>query len=142
MEQNQICRPDKVRQGVMLLYVALGIATLHGIMEAPEQASEHHASVGLALFVTFLSLGTGGFCIYMIGKGKNWARITLLVLVILGTPLVVTQALQSLAANRIPSLLDIATLVIEIIALIFLFQKPSSEWFRHMKATRTYQTTK
>jgi hypothetical protein len=45
----------------------------------------------------------------------------------------VLPLLKSLAASPFSGLLGIAQTVIQIVALIFLFQKRSSDWFREMK---------
>ncbi len=122
-------RPDKVGLAVLLLYVTLGIGLLRSLMEAPQQ----EAPLGLTIFTTLLVLGITGFFIFMIGKGKNWARITLLVLFIVGIPFSVPFLLNSLAANPISGLLGIAQTVVQAVALFFLFLKPSSDWFRQFK---------
>lgn len=133
MNQDQISRPEKVAIAVKLFYITLGIGVLRSIMEASIHAQM--ASPAFVMFVAFFVLGIMWLFIYMIGKGRNWARITLLVLFIVGIPFSVLTLLQSLAANPISGLLGIGQTVIQIIALVFLFQKPSSDWFREMKAT-------
>lgn len=124
-----IPRPDKVGLAVILLYVTLGIGLLRSLIEAPQQ----EASLGLIIFGTLIGLGIMGFFIFMIGNGKNWARITMLVLFIVGIPFVVLPLLQSLAVNPVSGLLGIAQTVVQAVALGFLFLKPSSDWFRQIK---------
>lgn len=134
MDQNQISRPKKVGTAVKLLYITLGIGVLRSIMEASMQAQM--ASPAFVMFITFFVLGIMWLFIYMIGKGRNWARITFLVLFIVGIPLFVPPLLQSLAVNPISGLLGIGQTVIQVIALVFLFQKPSSDWFREVKSNK------
>jgi TPR repeat protein len=95
------------------------------------------AQLGFVVFGMFLMFGFTWFFFHMIGKGRNWARITLLVGTIIGVPLYIFH-LQSLAANPITGsgLLGIGQTVIQIIAVVFLFQKPSSVWFKDMKAQK------
>ena len=103
-------------------------------MELSRQA-EVMFPVFVPLFIMFFVLGiTWLFIFIMIGKGRNWARITFLVLFIIGIPFSVLPLMQSLAANPISGLLGIVQTIIQIVAIVFLFQKPSSEWFRKMKA--------
>jgi len=134
MDQNQNSRPANVGTAVKLLYITLGIGVVRSIMEASTTAKV--ASPGFVMFITFFVLGIMWFFIYMIGKGRNWARITFLVLFIIGIPFAILPLLQSLAANPISGLLGIGQTVIQVIALVFLFQKPSSAWFKEMKAQR------
>ena len=136
IEQNQAqrSRPDKVSMAVKLLYVTLGIGVLRFIID-PSSLSQI-AQMDLEVFVgiTAFSFILIWFFIYMIGKGRNWARIILLVSFIIGTPFAVPILLQSLVEKSISGLLTTGTLVLQGIALVFLFQKPSSEWFRKMRA--------
>lgn len=132
MDQNQSTRPYKVTTAVKLLYISLGIGVLRNIMESSTQAEV--ASPAFVMFIAFFVLGIMWFFILMIGKGRNWARITFLVLFIIGTPFSVLPLMQSLAANPISGLLGIVQIIIQIVAIVFLFQKPSSDWFREIKA--------
>ena len=134
MDQNQTTRPHKVGTAVKLLYITLGIGVLRSIMEASMHAEM--ASPAFVMFITFFVLGILWLFIFMIGKGRNWARITLLVLFIIGIPFSVLPLMHSLAANPTSGLLGIAQTIIQIVALVFLFQKPSSDWFREMKANK------
>ena len=132
MDQNQSTRPYKVTTAVKLLYITLGIGVLRGIMESSTQAEV--TSPAFVMFIAFFVLVVMWLFIFMIGKGRNWARITFLVLFIVGTPFSVLPLMQSLGANPISGLLGIVQTIIQIVALVFLFQKPSSDWFREMKA--------
>jgi hypothetical protein len=61
----------------------------------------------------------------MIGKGKNWARITFLVLNIINIPFTFPF-----------ELFDIVQLVVVTAAVVLLFQETSSNWFRQMKQNK------
>ncbi|MDP7637661.1 MAG: hypothetical protein QF577_08950 [Phycisphaerae bacterium] len=132
MGQNQAVRPEKVGTAVKLLYITLGIGALRVIMEASMYAQM--ASPVFAMFITFFVLGIIFLFIYMTGKGRNWARITFVVLFIIALPFSILSLLQSLTANPISGLFGVGQTVIQIIAMVLLFQKPSSDWFGEMKA--------
>jgi FtsH-binding integral membrane protein len=132
MDQNQASRPDQIRTTIKLLYITLGIGAFRSIMEA--SVNTQIASPVFVMLITFCVLGIMWLLIYKIGKGRNWARITFLVLFVNGLPFSVLPLLRSLAANPISGVLGIGQTVIQIIALVLLFQKPSSNWFREMKA--------
>ena len=134
IDQNQTTRPQKVTIAVTLLYITLGIGVLRGIIEASMLAQI--APPAFVMLVTFFVLGIMWLFIYMIGEGRNWARITFLVLFIIGIPFSVLPLLRSLAANPISGLLGIVQTALQLIALVFLFQKPSSDWFREMKVKK------
>jgi hypothetical protein len=130
-------KPSKVRTAVILLYISLGI----GVMR---------------LFVAWMLFGAPGWIVYtmltklliiipvamwiyyMVGRGKTWARITVLILVIIETPLS-TLAVVRYGQFPMSSLSDLMTnleivqTLIKIVAMPLLFQKESSDWFKAMK---------
>ncbi len=131
MGQNQSSKPGKVATAIILLYISWGIGVLWTITE--ELINAPIASPVSALFIIVFPFGIMLFIIHMIGKGRNWARITFFILFIISTLFTVPQMLRSLAAFSIRGILVLAQTVIEIIALSLLFQKPSSYWFRELK---------
>jgi hypothetical protein len=131
MEQNQTTRPPRVGTAVKLLYITLGIGVLRSIMDASMYTEM--ASPAFVMLISFFVLGVMGFFIFMIGKGRNWARITFLVFFIISIPFAAFPLMQSVGANPISGRIGIIIIIIQIVALVFLFQKLSSDWFREMK---------
>ena len=128
---EQLVQPSKVATAVKLLYATLGIGMIRSIIESSRHAEA--SSVALFLFGTLFSLVTIAFFIYMISKGKNWARITFLVLCILGIPLAISPMIQSLSHNLFSGVLGILQVIMQIIGLVLLFHGSSSKWFKAMK---------
>jgi len=132
---NQIVQPSKIATAVKLLYATLGIGIIRSIIESSRHAEA--SSVGFVLFITFAVFGLMWLLIYMTGKGKNWARITFLVLFILGVPLSILPMIQSLTHEPISGILGLAQVVMQVVALVFLFQGESSAWFKAIKQSKT-----
>ena len=130
----QIDKPSKVRKGMILLYITLGIGFLRGFMEAPQLSQQ--IPTGRIFFIMFFVFIMMWFFIYMIGKGKNWARITFLVLFILGIPISVLPMYHSLITKPFSGILGIAQAIMQIVALVLLFQKSSSDWYKQMNIRR------
>ena len=136
MNKEKKGRPDKVSTAVTLLWVTIAIGIVGSIMEFPsslEVATAQGFGLGFIIFTTFFTLAILAFFIFMIGKGKNWARITFLVLFIIGIPFAVFPLFQSLLTSPISGILGIGQTILQIIALVLLFQKPSSDWFKSVK---------
>ncbi len=131
MEQNQTTRPPRVGTAVKLLYITLGIGVLRSVMDASMYTEM--ASPAFVMLISFFVLGVMGFFVFMIGKGRNWARITFLVFFIISIPFAAFPLMQSVGANPISGRIGIIIIIIQIVALVFLFQKLSSDWFREMK---------
>ena len=143
IKEVQASRPGKVGQALILLYGTLGIGLLLSFISTVQIEKAYGISgedkldaIFLVLLGSSIGLFLGWFFIYMIGKGRNWARITFLILFSLGVPLTVLPLLKSLQANPVIGLIQVAQTIMQLLALIFLFEKSSSEWFRRMRVSR------
>jgi hypothetical protein len=210
MEANSMPqRPPKVKLAVTLLYLELGIRTISSFLEsARTPPPDEVLTLGtfpmiliavvvfgvwpflyyalgkgrnwarlvlliLPLAVAFLVLPTMFIALiiasgtwlgiwlglyYMVGKGRNWARMILLIipfafavfmipsLTILHftetpIPLFDTQEFITRAGLSVPlgvalTGLEVASAILQIAALILLFQRGSSDWFRDMKISK------
>ena len=124
-------RPDKVSIAIGFLYLALVLGVIRITLEISTLVQT--APLSSIIFVSFFTLTTMTFLIYMIWKGRNWARITVLVISIIGTPFFISVLLQSWIVNIISGVSGVCQIVLHIIAFVFLFQKQSSDWFKAMK---------
>ena len=125
-------RPDKVTIAINLLWASLAIGIPRCVLEFSNFALQE--PVSFIIVVQLFTFSIMGLLIYIIGTGKNWARITFLVLVIVGLPFYISPLLQSLQVNLISGILGIAQFIMQIIAVVFLFYKQSSTWFTHKPA--------
>jgi len=97
-------------------------------MEA--SANAEMAGVGFLMFVTLVVFAVMVFLIAMIGRGRNWARITLLVFFLLGLPLSILPLIRSFTNSPISGVLGLAQVILQIVAIVFLFQQEASAWFK------------
>ena len=125
-------RPAIISNAVKLLYVTLGIGVIRAVLEF--QTLVQQAPVIFILFVWVVVFGVMWFLIHKIGSRRNLARITFLILFIVGVPLSVLPVLQSLSATPVSGLIGILQLVGQVVALVMLFQRTSNAWFRKPKA--------
>ena len=131
MDTNSIQtnRPQKVQNAVSILYVTLGI----GIISAILQVLAHGAIS--RMFTTLVIVAAMAFLIVMTGRGRNWARVTLLILFLVGVLPSILPLVRFFAVHPISGFLGLAQLVLQIVALIFLFQEESSQWFSATQQT-------
>src|SRR3989344_9654693 len=91
-------RPDKVSTAITLLWIIIVVGVISSTFNFSSSLEIANASgLGLGwliftLYFTFLFLA---FFIWKIGQGRNWARITYLVLFILGVPFIIYSYLTS-----------------------------------------------
>jgi hypothetical protein len=131
MDEHKISRPEKVGTAVKLLYIVLGILALQDVL----LPSKH--LLKSIIFGMFTILGPMWFLIYKTSKGRNWARIILLVWFIGGSLrnlLKINSILLGWESNLLIIMLEIAIGISWAVAMFFLFQKPSSDWFKAMKS--------
>jgi len=129
MEINN--RPWPIRAGVIFLYVALGLAGLRSLMEAATNAE----LLGTVFLISMLAgilvvFSLMAMLIAMMRRGRNWARLALLVLFLLSLITSLGPLLHSLPLRPIPGGLGLAQYIFQLVALLCLFQKDASSWFR------------
>ena len=128
-------RPDKVSTAIILLWIVIAagvISSIFNFSSSLEIANASGFGLGWLIFTLYFTYLLLAFFIWKIGQGRNWARITYLVLFILGVPMTIYSYLIS-AISTLSIILGIAGAIVQIIALIFLFQKQSSDWFKSKK---------
>ena len=126
--------PPKVALAINLIYIQISISILSAgafpfwggdyyRAGAPELGLK---AAGLHMFLFYVSvIGglMGWFFTYNIGKGRNWARYFLSFMTFSGVFFV-----------GINGLINAGFTILGLVIILFLFQKPSSDWFREMKS--------
>lgn len=124
-------KPQSVRLAVNLLWASLAIGVVKSATDL-----DYLSRVGPAAFVFFVmacTLAVMAFLFCKIGAGRNWARITLLVLFILGIVPTLPLLFAEFARSPVRGVLSLVQLAIQACALFLMFTKPGSDWFRKEK---------
>jgi hypothetical protein len=125
--------PRKVSIAIKLLWIVLAIGLLRSFLEFPislEIAASEGFGAGFVIAVTVISIAVLAFFIIMIAQRRNWARIVYLVFFLIGLPFGLIALIETLSLSPFSGVLGIGQIVIDLFAMIFLFQKPSSDWFK------------
>lgn len=133
MAKKRIKQPEKIKLAIKLLYISLWIGVGFGILVGLVGVSQQ---LGIALFSPLIFSGIMWLHIHMINKGRNWARIAFLILLILGLPFGIPLLLWNMSEDPVTSLVGLGQVIIQLIVLVLLFQKPSSAWFKAMKGNK------
>jgi hypothetical protein len=138
-------RPYRVSVAVTLLWIVVVLTVIKDILTfqlSLKVANIYGLEGGMGMswfFIIFFTYLFMAFFIYKIGQGRNWARLTFLVLFIIGVVYTGYNSIGSAmfylsGAMGIIGVIFGAVVIIEIIlqliALVFLFQKSSSDWFK------------
>lgn len=95
MAPDESSPPAAVRNAVGLFYIAMALGAVQVLIDGSLLSDEATAGRGLTFFV--IIFGVLLFLIRQVGRGRNWARITLLVLFLIGLPFSIPTLLDSLA---------------------------------------------
>ncbi len=164
MEANIVpARPSRVTLALYMLYTCLGISVIvvlvswvrfglpgwvgYKLVAFLIQLAMFHfwAPIGVMIYGNLIILPVAVWLYFMIGKGKNWARITLLIYVILEILFTIGLLGFSFVMRyhlvHAPSLSDflmrispeILQDVFQIVGLTLLFGRASSDWFKAIK---------
>lgn len=121
-------RPIQVTRAIQLLMSSLVIGFIASAVRLAGLISGTELVLALLILIAFLAIY---FClIRKISAGRNWARIILLVLVLLGTPFAIPAYIAEVRRNILPGTLSIIMVALQLIATYLLFKKNSNLWFR------------
>lgn len=127
-------RPKKVVTAVKMLYLLIAIGIVRTGMTVIR-----HADVRSPYFLVSAKLvvyATMVFLIYQTSRGKNWARWLLLTIVAIALPLSILPTFDAISHSPVHTLLGFLQLGLYIVAMVFLFQRSSSNWFSAGKAIK------
>ena len=140
-------KPEDVVNAVRMLYYSIGLSLLSTVITSSQLSSIFNIT-NTSFYIRLLICGCIGygimwFFIHKIDRGRNWARIILLILAVLSCIGTVVQFFAPMPLFHvffekfpIASLLSAGAFILYLIALILLFCTPSSEWFNYLKETR------
>jgi uncharacterized membrane protein len=123
-------RPKEATLAIKLLFASLGIGLLRGLaglMLKPSGAMILAALIVIAIFTL------GFFMVWKISAGRNWARIILLVLVVINLPFAALANVAELKRSVLSGALSIIIEVLIWIGTYLLFTKNSNLWFKNRK---------
>jgi tryptophan-rich sensory protein len=92
------------------------------------------ASVASLVFILFFTIAIVAFLIWKVAKGRNWARITLLVFFLIGVLPFAFTVRSELARSVSLAAVSIAQAVSQAFSLMLVFTNPANEWFRGVSA--------
>jgi len=124
-------RPKETTSAIQFLNASLGIGLIRGVFGLTQRTSG--AALVLAALIVISVFSLGFFLIWKISAGRNWARIILLVLVLINLPFAVLANISELKLRALSGTFSILIEVILWIGTYLLFTKNSNLWFRKHK---------
>ena len=125
--------PKKVKLAEYLVYVTLVIGLIKSALYEM-LTSQKILTEPKALIIWIITIIIIAFFGFEIGKGKNWARITFLVLFIIGALMNYPILIAEFKMSLIIGIISIIQILIQLYILIILFTGESKEWFSKIKS--------
>ena len=125
-------RPKAISRAVTLLWVALGIGVLRGVIRYIRHADVRSLGLGELLSLALWALSV--FLIVQVWKGRHWARITWIVIFCLAVPLGILPLFHSVAYFPVANGLGIAQSLVWLAGIVLMFQRDASAWFRSQRS--------
>jgi hypothetical protein len=121
-------RPKVISRAVALLWVALGIGVLRGVIRYIRHADVR--SLGLGELITLGLWVLSVFLIVQVWKGRHWARIAWIVFFCLAVPIGILPLFESVTYFPVANGLGIAQSLVWLAGIVLMFQRDASKWFR------------
>ncbi len=124
---ERIERPSKVTLAVKMFYLICAIGAVRTTITVLRHIDVR--SPDFFIVTKLLIYAASILLIYQIGKGKNWARWTMVAIFVACWPLEILPTFEELSHNPVNAVLGCVSLVLFLVGLVFLFLKESSAWF-------------
>lgn len=121
-------KPQAVITAINLLWASLAIGFVKMLMDFSNLNAV--APAAFTNFVLIFTFALIGFLIFKISAGINWARITFLVVFIIGVLPTLPIMLGEFSRSAVVGALSVAQIGLQVYALFLLFTQPGSSWFR------------
>ena len=126
--ESAIQKPQPVVTAVNLLWASVAVGLVKMLMDFSNLSTLAPAAfTNFVLIFTFILIG---FLIFKISAGKNWARITFLVMFIIGILPTLPLVLGEFSRSSVVGAISVAQIILQVYALFLLFTLPGSSWFR------------
>ena len=110
-----------------MLYLVIVLGVIRAAMTVIRHADVR--SPGFLIFAKLLIYSASLYLIYEVGKGKNWARWSLVGILVVSTPLTILPNFDTITHNPIHAVFGFLQLGLYLVAVLFLFHESSAAWF-------------
>jgi hypothetical protein len=126
-----VARPKETTSAIQFLYSSLAIGLIRAVFGLSQRVSGIALILAALIVVSVFALGF--FLVWKISAQRNWARIILLVLVLINLPFAVLANVSELRRSLLSGALSILIEVILWIGTYLLFTRNSNLWFKNRK---------
>jgi hypothetical protein len=130
--QDAVQKPQSVATAVNFLWASMAVGLVKMLMDFSNLSAV--APSAFTNFVLVFTFALIAFLIFKISAGRNWARITFLVMSVIGVLPTLPLMLGEFSRSPVVGALSVAQDGLQVYALFLLFTQPGSVWFRKVAA--------
>ena len=119
--------PARVRSAVRLLWISMALAVPasgFSLERGPEGAD---LLVGVAIYAVLFAINA--WINLMVYRGRNWARIVTFIFLLIGAYYMFDPGEEPVPAGVVEWAINLVCLVLESVAVVWLFTQPGAAWF-------------
>lgn len=128
MDSVSVEKPVEVSRAVNCLWVSLALGFVKALTDMQHLSAQ--AAPVFTNFILVTVIAIGALLIYKTGQGKNWARITYLVLMVIGSLPSLPLVLAEFGRSPVLGAFSIIQIGLQVFALWLLFTNPGKVWFK------------
>jgi CDP-diglyceride synthetase len=126
--ESQIQKPKDIYWAISIFFTSIVVGLTAIYFNNRENDSSVTKIISPIIFVSLI-----GFILYKIFAGKNWARITLLVLMVLGLLALPYALIIYFQSSHLSFSLVIFQVILACAAMIILYERRCDDWFEMKK---------
>jgi hypothetical protein len=119
--------PREVKLATSLLWISLAAGIVNLVLQFDYLKTQ--ASPGFIAGVGIVTIAVTAVLIYFIAAGRNWARITFLLLFLVGFVPGIPQLLATFDRSMFIGLVSLAQWLLQLVGMYLVFFGPGRQWF-------------
>jgi hypothetical protein len=128
-------RPYEVTLAVRLQWFGVALGAVNGLVESARTVSTSALPIAAVVAIPVFTIGVLAWLTRNIARGRNWARITLLVMFVIGTPLFLWDLRAMFERSPVATAVSLIISALQIAALYLVFTGVGARWFRRGKGS-------
>ena len=124
-------KPREVNWAISLFWASLAVGPIKMAVQWT-----YLRSLGPTLFIALvliITIAVLSFFVWKTDQGKNWARITFLVLFVFGLPFSLSLLRAEFSRSTVSGILSLLQVIMQGMGLWLLFTTPGRNWFKIVK---------
>ena len=131
---NKMEKPVSFKKAAILVYASLGVGLIKSLLYELLTDTKMISNPN-NLVIGIFTIALIGFIAYHAGQAKNWARITFLVMFVLGGLMMPSIIIEEFRTVPIIGIITLIQTGLQLYVLIILFSVECKDWFKQLKQT-------